>query len=114
MMSLTWEEAWGPWPAVSTTGTQVCLGQAPDPTVIEIQSQGPGWVEAQLVRVWRGPEEVSLQINLEGWKRFYCTDVIFLPADSILSVKMCANGCVRKYAYVKMDMYMRAKINRSA
>lgn len=74
VVPLTWEKAWGPWTADSTAGTQASLGHGPlssrslqhlgDPR------PGSGWAEAQSVRGWRGPEEVALQMNLEGWKRF--------------------------------------------
>lgn len=70
---LTWERAWGPWPAVSMAGVQACLGQGPclqGATAFQgVQSQDSGWAEAPSLRGWRGLEEVALQMNPEGWQR---------------------------------------------
>lgn len=68
---LTWEDTGDLGLRSALQGHRRVWDKAPESTAIwEIQSQGSGWAGAQLVRVWRGPEEVTLQINFEGWNVF--------------------------------------------
>ena len=57
---LTWEGAGDPGLQSALQGHRCVWGEAPEPAAIqEIRSQSPGWEEARLVRVWRGPEEIT-------------------------------------------------------